>query len=384
MIWRFLRSKGLALFLLIILAILCLTGGWLKWVRPEIDIFTSPVFLITIVLFFLNTFACTIQRTGFVLLLLKGKIPENSLVFPLRDISFEGFLIERGFKCTSKPYVKNRLALIKGWLFHVGILVMLTGIFVQQALYEEGTFDITVGQTLRLPQDTIERKKGLLRKDNSYLEVTLLDFDPFYYEKGYARDRLSRLIINYSGKVKPVSLTRVKGADIDSLTIYQGIPHGLSLIMEIEGRGIYTFFLRDVSERMARAEFSDPEGKRASFSMTTENPINDPKGIGDFRLYYERNGNIVQIFMNKDFEFGGLKARLKEIRRWSRFTYAINPGMPLVFIGFLIAVVGSIVFLFQGGIAMPDESGKVAGYVYVTRGGEVMLNEWLSRGDNGI
>ena len=383
-LWRFILSKTLALVVLIILAILCLSGGWLKWFKPEVDLFSSPLFLMVVAILFLNTLACTVQRTGFVFSLLRGRLKGNPLVFPSGGISFEDFLREKGFRGFSKVYFKNRIALLKGWLFHIGILTMLLGIFLQQALYEEGVFDITVGQTLRLPDDVIEKKRGILRRDEATAEFTLLDFDPFYYQEGYARDRLSKLIVNYSNKTYPVLLNRVKGERIDSLTIYQAIPHGLSLVVEIDGKGLFTFALKDHTEKEARVDFLDPSGEKATFLIKTENPLHDPKGVGDFRLYYKRDGDTLEITKGKEFSLGGLKARLVDIKRWSRFTYAINPGMPFVFLGFFITVSGVFILLFQGGIAFPDETGHVAGYVYLTHGGEDMLKEWLLRSKDGV
>ena len=81
---------------------------------------------------------------------------------------------------------------------HIGILVVLTGVAVQQGFQDTGMFQLAEGEIVRIdtPASLLSRTKGYLAPETPPpLEIALDSFDPYFHQKGYAPDRLSRLII---------------------------------------------------------------------------------------------------------------------------------------------------------------------------------------------
>ena len=103
--WRILSSPRLALSVLLFLAVFIGTVSWFPWTldravkapdwatatgldRP----FSSALFLAAVFLLFVNTLACTIERTNGAWQLLNGKIPQRGKILDIDDSFLIGFL----------------------------------------------------------------------------------------------------------------------------------------------------------------------------------------------------------------------------------------------------------------------------------------------------
>lgn len=393
--WNILCSPRLALFVLICLAAYIGIASWLPWTldrtakapgwavalgmdRP----FSSVPFLCAVFLLFLNTLACTLQRTGRVWALVNGKIPHNVLEL---SCSAEGdyidFLKEQGFRTDSgPPYFRNRFALTKGWLFHVGIVALLTGILVQQAYYDGGSFEIAEGEIVHLSDAgaVFDRKAGIFAPANPPdLEIALDSFDPFLHQKGYAPDRASTLTIRTRDAELRVVLDRAHGVSANGVSIFQAIPFGIAVTVEIEGLGLRSLHLRQDSKRRAIGEFKNPSGETISLSVEAEKNIDDPLGTGPLRFFLHREGKSGELMPGIPFLFGDHPAKIITANHWSGFTYSRSPGVTSVFLGFFLILAGTAVMLIPAGIAVPGRN-EVSGAlrVHLTRGMEEFVEAW--------
>jgi len=176
---------------------------------------------------------------------------------------------------------------------------------------------------------------------------------------------------------------RAEGVRAGPLTVYQAIPTGLALNVEIAGLGGRSFHLRERNPLSADGEFTAPGGETVRLGVSGGRPLDDPRGTGALRVWIERQGRRADIGPGAVFAFGTAAARLVSIGRWAGFTYARSPGMPAVFGGFAIVLLGATLLVFPAGVAWPGSPEEgLAGRVFVTRGRELLLAEWGRQGQN--
>lgn len=395
---RLLRSPKLALVVLAFLAFYCLAAAWLPWTQPgngrtpgwaaRLGLehpFTAPVFLAAAFLLFASTAVCTWDRTVRVFGLWRGDVRPYGVSFAARSaVRFEEFVRSEGFRGPGPTLYRFRPALWGGWVLHMGLLFLMAGILVQQGFYDGGAFEMSEGERVKLstPSVVFRRDRGLLApKEPPDVAVGLLAFDPFFHQAGYAPDRGSRLRLESPGRPAAEGfLDRAEGFDAGSFTIYQAIPSGLALTVDLGGLGRRSFHLTTdaMHGNWATAEFSPPGGGApVRFFLEAERPLADPLGTGRIRLALETGGARTPLGPGDHFAFGRVTAHLEGISRWGGFTYSRSPGMPAVFSGFAAILLGTLLMTFPAGAAQTaGDEGAVAGWVYVTRGREALLATW--------
>jgi hypothetical protein len=350
--------------------------------------FASPAFLVAVGLLFLSTLACLWDRTPGTLRLWRGQGEGYGASFesrPGRD--FGGFLRGEGFSGAKGPLFRYRHALWGGWVLHLGLVVLIAGVVVQQGFHDGGALEISEGESLSLsaPGAVFARERGPLASETAPdLLVTLVSFDPFLHQPGYAPDRASRIRVERRGTTATeVTVDRAEGVRAGPLTIYQAIPTGLALNVEVGGLGGRSFHLRTRTPLEADGEFLAPGGETVRLGVTGERALEDPRGTGTLSVWIERQGRRTEIPPGTAFVFGTTAARLVSVGRWAGFTYARSPGMKAVFAGFAIVLLGTTLLVFPAGVAWPEspEAG-VAGRAFVTRGRELLLAEWARGGQN--
>jgi uncharacterized membrane protein len=390
-----LSSPRLAVSVLLVLALYIGTVSWLPWtldrlvkapgwaVATGLDRpFSSAPFLISIFLLLVNTIACTIERTSRTGELLRGTIPHHAKVLEAKEGSAcIEFLQKRGFRTESgPPYFKNRFALTKGWLFHLGLVVLIIGILLQQACHDSGSFEIGEGELVSLSAAGVVFNKdaGLLAATKiPDIQLALEQFDPYLHQEGYAPDRASTLMIRTHGDEQRVRLDRAKGVSIQGLSIYQAIPFGIALNVNIPGLGIRSLHLRQAAPRQAAGEFRDPSGGHVRMSVEAERDINDPLGTGKLSIFLVRKEEKVELTPEQPFLFGDQTAKIISLSRWAGFTYSRSPGVSMVFAGFLLVLAGTAVMLIPAGIAASGEEDLTGTLrVYVTQGADDLADDW--------
>lgn len=394
----FFKSPRLALGVLAFLAAYCAASAWFPWMvsgggpAPAwagplglAHPFTSPLFLLAVGALFLSTLACLWSRTPGTLALWRGAAVSYGVALPARPgADFAAFLASEGFGTRRAPFFRFRHALWGGIVLHVGLVSLIAGIAVQQSFHDGGAFELAEGETLRLssPGAVFAREHGPLAPFAAPdLTVGLLVFDPFLHQPGYAPDRASRVRVERPGR-SPVegSVDRAEGFDVGALTLYQAIPTGLALNLELQETGARSFHLRSESPRSAAGEFTAPGGVTVRLGLEAERVLDDAQGTGIVRVWIESDGVRREIAPGRVFLFGHAPARLVSVGRWAGFTYARSPGLPAVHTGFALVLLGAALLVFPAGVAQPAGAGEgVAGWVYVTRGREVVLAEWARR-----
>ena len=395
-----LRSPRLALGVLGFLAGYCGLAAWLPWSNAGAAVpswavtlgldrpFAAPVFLLAVGLLFLSTVACLWERTPSTLRLWRGRGEGYGVSFESRPgLDFGGFLRSEGFRGASGPLFRYRHALWGGWVLHLGLVVLIAGVAVEQAFHEGGAFELSEGERLSLsaPGAVFARERGPLAPDTPpELLVTLVAFDPFLHQPGYAPDRASRIRVEGPGlAAREGTVDRADGVRAGPLTIYQAIPTGLALNVEGAGLGVRSFHLRTRTPLQADGEFLAPGGEPVRLGVTGERALDDPRGTGVLSVWIQRQGERAEIVPGTVFAFGTAPARLMSVGRWAGFTYARSPGMPAVFAGFAIVLLGATLLAFPAGVAWPGSTEeRLAGRVFVTRGRELLLAEWARRGQN--
>lgn len=394
-VWRSLRSPRLALGVLAFLALYCSGAAWFPWQRAgalpppswaarlHLDHpFSSPVFLAATVLLFLSTAVCTWDRTLRVAGLARGQVRPSGTPFPAaaRE-SFEDFCRSEGFGGRGPVLFRARFAIWGGWVFHVGLLSLMAGILIQQGFHDGGAFQVAEGESVRLdtPGAVFGREKGVLAAAlPPALTVGLAAFDPFLHQPGYAPDRACVLRVESPGQpAREGRVDRAAGFGAGLVTIYQALPSGLCLNLEIEGIGVRSLHLRDETHQRLTGDFTAPGGRPFRFTLESERHFDDAVGTGLLRIRAEGPAGTLEVVPGSSFSFGTASARLVSVGRWGGFTYSRSPGMPAVFAGFAFLLLGSALMSFPAGVALLGRPGEeAAGWIWVNRGREALLAEW--------
>ncbi len=393
-----LRSARFARAVLLFLGAYSGVAAWLPWTRQDagappawaatlglVHPFSSPAFVLGVSLLFASTLACTWGRRARTLALLRGALPEAALALPsLAGADAAAFLRERSFRGDGPVLRRFGLALWGGWVLHVGLLVLIAAVAVQQAFHDEGRFELGVGESavLSSPGAVFARDRGFLApRDPPELEVGLLSFDPYLHQRGYAPDRASVLQLRARGG-EPVraAVDRADGVGVGQVTVYQAIPDGLALVIEVAGLGTRSIHLHAEGDRRAVADVVDPSGHPARFTVDAEHAILDPAGTGALEVAIVSRGERVTLATGAEFRFGGRSARLVAVGRWAGFTYARSPGMPGIFAGFAAVLAGALLLVFPAGVARLGAPGDPVAARLVGRGTEALARRWARQG----
>jgi len=394
-----LRSAAVARAILIFLALFGAGGAWAPWVQPDgppapawatalwLDHpFSSPWFLLGVALLFASTLACTWGRRARIARWRRGELPGGSLMLEGEAAGLAAFLRAQGFRGKGPLLRRYGLALWAGWVLHVGLLLLIAGVLVQQALHDGGTFLVTEGELLPLqaPGAVFMMERGLLAtRETPPLSVALEAFDPARRQPGYAPDRLSTLrVIFADGRDRLVTLDRAAGAEVEGVVIHQAIRTGPSLVLEVAGQGRRALALQSRSRREAAIEVADQAGRPARFALSSERDLDDPRGIGQILVRLERDDGPVILAPGAAFDFGGPPARILAVSRWASFTYARSPGMPGVLAGVAVILAGCLLLVFPAGVArlQADGAGGATAHVHLPRGASVLEADWKAAG----
>ncbi len=394
----FLRSPRLALTVIGFLATWTGVGAWAPWMQPDgppapawavaVGLghpFTSWPFLVAVALLFASTLACTWGKRARIRAIRRGEFPPSAVRLPPRDADARAFLAAEGFGGKGDLLTRFAPALWGGWVFHVGLLVLIAAVLVQHSFFDSGVFDLSEGEKASLAGHgtVFGREKGpLAREALPEVEVALVKFDPFVHQPGYSRDRLSQLEVIVPGEpMRLETVDRAAGIRAGDVEIFQAIPSGMALTLEIRGMGARTLRLQTDAPRRAVAEVTDPAGMPARFVLEAEQDIDGAAGTGRLLLWMESRGERRALQPGSAFPFGAGEARVLGVGRWGRFTYTRTPGLSGVFAGFIVILAGCTLLAFPAGVARLGREGEgAAATVFTVRGGAALSAEWERTG----
>jgi hypothetical protein len=390
---QLLRSPRLVLADLAFLAVWCGAGAWLPWALPGgpsapawavavgLDRpFVAWPFLAAVALLFACTLACTWGKRARVAAAWRGA-PGGApfRLEPRPGRSVEAFLRAEGFAGKGPVLFRHRGALWGGWILHVGLLALIAGVGLQQALHDGANFQLVPGERRRLsdPGAVFQREGGpLAPAAPPDLEVGLLEFDPFQHQPGYAPDRVSTLSVQPAGgEAVTARVDRASGVRVGGVDLFQAIPTGLAAIVETPGAGARALHLSQAGPRSAFAELAGPAGRGARLVVDAEHDLAAPGGTGALRARLVQDGRSADVALGQPLVLGGEPARIVGFARWAGFTYARSPGMPLVYAGFALVLAGAALLAFPAGVARPL-AGEGAAEVWLARGGGVLARRW--------
>lgn len=388
-----LRSARFARVVLVYLAAYAGIAAWLPWTRAGggtapawaaslglAHPFSSPAFVAGVVALFATTLACTWGRRTRILRLRRGQLPDGAVA--LRAVAGRDpgtFLRAHAFRGAGPVLCRFGFALWGGWVLHVGLLVLIGAVAVQQAFHDGGSFELSEGEStvLSAPGAVFDRERGFLAPAQPPgLEVGLLSYDPQLHQRGYAPDRASVLRLHAEG-LAPVeaAVDRADGVRVGPVVVYQAIPDGLALIVEVRGLGMRSIHLHGEGRR-ASAEVTGPDGHPATFAVVAEHGIGEPGGTGALSVTLESGGQGVPLSPGAVFQFGDREARLVTVGRWAGFTWARSPGMAGIFAGFAVILLGALLLVFPAGVAVVEEGAEGSGARIAGRGAEALAQRW--------
>ena len=393
-----LRSPRLALPVIGFLATWTGVGAWAPWMQPQgpaappwavaigLDLpFTSWPFLLAVALLFACTLACTWGRRARIRAIRRGEFPPSALRLSPRDADARAFLAAQGFRGQGELLTRFGPALWGGWLLHVGLLLLIAAVLVQHALFDSGVFDLSEGERAGLSAHgtVFGREKGpFAREALPEVDVALVRFDPFLHQPGYSRDRLSELEVSLPGEPPRVeTVDRAAGIRAGDIEIFQAIPSGMAITLDVPGMGLRTLRLQEETPRRAAAEVTDPAGMPVRFVLDSERDIDGAAGTGRLLIWMEGRGTRMALAPGSAFPFGAGVARVTGVGRWGRFTFTRTPGLGAVFAGFIVILSGCALLAFPSGVARVGRAGDAdAAILFTVRGSAAIAADWERAG----
>ena len=351
--------------------------------------FSAVPFLAAVSLLFLCTLSCTWLRAGRVLSVWRGEVPNTHLeLSSVRPLSIKQFLRKQGFRGNDEILWRHRPALWAGWMLHLALLVLMVGVVIQLAFHDGGAFEAAEGETVSLadPGIVFARSPGAFAADRPPdLRVRLVAFDAHRHQAGFAPDRRSRLLVETAdGTARDLVLDRAAGVTIEGTTLFQAMPTGVAVVVELPGEDFRAIHLQTEDERLAKADITLPGGGEARFTVEAERPFDDRRGSGGLTIPYERAGFDTKISKGESLHFGNSRAILVDLVRWSGFTYVRSPGIPAVFAGFVMVLAACALLTFPSGVVrLSTREGTTTAKIWLNRGSAVVAAAWQQWRDEG-
>jgi len=274
-------------------------------------------------------------------------------------------------------------------MLHLALLVLMIGVVIQLAFHDGGAFEVAEGETVSLagPGIVFARATGAFASSQPPdLQVRLVAFDAHQHQPGFAPDRRSRLQVEtVNGTVRDLVVDRAAGVAIEGTTLFQAIPTGVAVVLELPGNDLRAIHLRTEGERLATADVTLPDGGQARFTIEAERPFDDRRGSGPLHIRYEHDGVATEVAKGDVIEFGNTAAILVDLVRWSGFTFVRSPGIPAVFVGFAVVLVACVLLTFPSGVVCLETRDDAAvARVWLNRGSAVVAAAWQRWRDENV
>ncbi len=251
---------------------------------------------------------------------------------------------------------KNKIGKWGGVFFHIGLLVVIIAALYGLAFQKRGFIQLIQTDTFQgKDKDWVVKRLGIFARDFDLgFKVYLNNFTPSYWENDQIKELESSLtIINDKGGNKEFALSLRDPIKFKGTKIYQSTHYGYSLgfVLEREGQDpVITQFLLDAPAKkdkpfIGKMDFptSDyildmkfhPNMIEPSFYATLPGVDLTVKEKGELRfkgtaLFTQR------AWLGKD------TLTFAQIHYWTGLTFVKNYGMPLVYAGFTLSILGAL------------------------------------------
>lgn len=378
-VYQTLVSTRLAMLLLSGLTLAALSGATIYK-----SIFSSVWFLVLVVAFLINLLACTIKQSVKSIRLAKLKLKgvQKSWVLPDQQKDEVGwtareFLRKRGYKVTSAQATtaqeadavlvsarKNRYGYYGSAVFHWGmVLVTLGGLFTI-AFGMSGTFALSEGSFFQDSHDAyLGIKEGKWRGERHGKFTMFLEGVDFQFDSEGNLSRFPcRVVIYENGQQKAkTTITGQSPFFYKGIFFYQYIYGFTPALVLKKGNELVAKFYVDLNTGSTAftGDFVVPGN---SLNITAEFIPNldayhkktnrdkyVPKRPGLKLKVEEANREVYSgiVELGQEVRFDNYELGFDHYKKWASFTVADNPGLPLVYLGFLTGVTGLVLlYLF--------------------------------------
>ncbi|MFZ5640185.1 MAG: cytochrome c biogenesis protein ResB [Bacillota bacterium] len=406
--WQFLKSKRLAVILIVLLALFSAIGmiipqidpnpgnyqGWaVKYplLAPVVEslglnnIFRTWWFAALGVTFFTNLAACTLQQLRQCLKIWRRR-HEPLETEPLAEfVAGEEYLIVRdeavksfnraGYKYTGASgdtlfMEKHRWGIWGSLLFHVGLIIIVFGSLVSGAVKTTGYMMVAEGETRTERHDNYDviYQGPFFKNEYHYgFDITLKNQQKFYDELGRLDYIKSNFVISENGR--PVLEKSVsKGEpllyrDIRFFEYDDGFTPLVTLKNPDGSIAWQTFLLLNTHRYATRRTYyyNNLELPNSPYTMSMEffpdmavkgktvfnksSKLNNPAA----KVVIRKKGNQVAekvIKPNESLNFNGYSFSFGEVRAWTGLEVVRDPGAGILFAGFWLALTGLVVLYF--------------------------------------
>ncbi len=251
---------------------------------------------------------------------------------------------------------KNRIGKWSCVIFHVGLLLTIIAALYGLSFQKRGFAQLIQTDTFQgKDKDWVVKRLGIFAKDfNLGFKVHLKNFTPAYWENDQIREMESNLaIINDKGETKEFLLSLKNPIEFNGTKIYQSTHYGYSigLVLEREGENpAITQFLLDASGKkdkpfVGKMDFPTtdyilemkfyPNLIEPSFYATLPGVDLTVKEKGQEKF----KGRV--LFTQRAW-LGENTLTFAQIHYWTGLTFVKNYGMPLVYTGFALSTLGTL------------------------------------------
>ena len=351
------------------------------------DVYSSPVFMVVILLLFLNTLFCTsnmlkvaFRKYGRVVFRGRSVIGSMGNHSEIEvDGSVEQVMDNAGAVLRKKRYSvrregnrihaeKNRFGVFGTPLFHVCILIVLLAVFGGKAGRMEGAMELVEGQMLTEEhRNYVLLNEGpLFGEDHQGFGVRLEKFYPDYMEAdGPPRGMASKLSIIEDGQIVDEGMVYSNRQIVHGgVTIYQN-EYGFAPLLILKdkdgrditgsyvvakdetGTGVYvsSFFAGDTGiegEVMVYPGLLD-EGYGSEYGIDIpDEPLINLQLYVDEQVIFDGT-----LGLNEFVDMGDVSVGFYDLKYWSRFYLVKDQGTYVVFAGLFFGVMGLAAAFFM-------------------------------------
>ncbi|MCL6471564.1 MAG: cytochrome c biogenesis protein ResB [Firmicutes bacterium] len=406
--WRLTLSRKLAVWLLGFLGVLVIIsrfipqhyGGnlsvYLSWKASHpfwallfekiglTNIYTSWLFIFLCSALFINTTACTLQRTYNLLSARKKEcsigldsLKASKTYFKIDLIDAEpqaaedkitALLKKRLFRVkrlestagTALIAIRGRFAEWFSPLFHFALILIFLGGAITGLTRFSGILELTESQIAIEDSANyikIFEKGPLFNNAHRSFEIKLVRFTPVYLSTGEPKNFYSTIAFSNGWERTDTDIWVSKPGSYQGVLIYQGQINGISALLSLsntKGEPISSsFFLFDKPKEIgkplvAKHDISDAgvsfegrllpnpawrkEGSGAAWKI--RNPALDLKILKDKRTLYHG-----RLLLGQTAEFEGYRLTFEDAKYWSSYNIVIDKGRPIIFAGFWLGLI---------------------------------------------
>lgn len=324
--------------MILIAAIIGLSAASTLYDMPEL--FSSWPFRLLTAFFFLNLLLCSVQLWPGLLRRLRTK-PAAIVVQSLQSSQLSGnalmetlknqrFSVKETINAHGRVLLghKNRSALLAPHILHIGLLVIILGAFLS-TFGSTGQLSLGPGQSHALPP--------AISKHTGPGIITVDDFVTEYDAQGTRSNWITTFDLTFEGEAPIESqTTRVnKPFKHKGLSIYQ-MAYSDHHIIELTG------------EPTLAGTYALPENQRFPVGQETFRILPMTQDVALLMVYDENDNEVVQeaIHAGSSYQF----ADQTELTYIEPYSYTVlqlkyNTATPLVFLGFIIASLASLMLL---------------------------------------